>query len=159
MATTCPMPDAPKIRSMLGMLFDGLDIKPGKKFDITPTSGSWVGLYIGDDGQPLAACVADLALAANSGAALSMMPPGVAKDAIKEKDLSEVMVANVHEVMNICTRLMMTEGSPHLRLAKLYPSKALPPEAAALLAAVKGRADFELSVPKYGPGTLSFIST
>jgi hypothetical protein len=155
----CPMPDAPKVRAMLGMLFDGLDIKPGKKFDIVPASGSWVGAYVGDDGAVLAACAVDVALAANTGAALSMMPPGVAKDAIKAKDLSEVMVANVHEVMNICTRLMMTEGSPHLRLSKLYPAKTLPADVAQMLAGAKGRIDFELSVPKYGVGTLSFIST
>jgi hypothetical protein len=36
MASTYPLPDAAKIKVMLGCLFDGLEVKPGKKFDITP---------------------------------------------------------------------------------------------------------------------------
>ena len=159
MATAFPMPDAAKVKSMLGMLFDGLDVKPGKKFDITAPSGSWIGLYVSDDNRPVAACVADSALAANSGAALSMLPPAVAKDAAKSKELTEVMVGNLREIMNICTRLLMQDGSAHLRLQELYPAKGLPPEAAAMLAALQGRVDFELTVPKYGPGTLAVVST
>ena len=158
MATRYPLPDVAKVKLMLGLLYDGLEVKPGKKFDVAPASGSWVGLYIADDGAPVAACVADVALAANSSAALSMLPPAVAKDAAKSKELTEVMVANLREIMNICTRLLMDDGSAHLRLDSVYPAKALPAPAAKLLGAVQGRVDFELTVPKYGPGTLAVIS-
>ena len=68
MATTYPMPDAAKVKLMLGLLFDGLDVKPGKKFDIVPPLGQLVGLYVSDDGKPVAACAVDVALAANSAA-------------------------------------------------------------------------------------------
>jgi len=159
MATAYPMPDAAKVKTMLGLLFDGLEVKPGKKFDIVPPSGAWVGLYVSDDGAPVAACVADVALAANSSAALSMLPPGVAKDAAKSKELTDVMVGNLREIMNICTRLLMTDGSAHLRLEELYPAKALPPQAAKVLGAVAARVDFELTVPKYGAGTMAVVST
>lgn len=159
MATHYPMPDTAKVKLMLGLLFDGLDVKTGKKFDIVPPSGSWVGLYVADDGKPVAACAVDVALAANSSAALSMLPPAVAKDAAKSKELTDVMVANLHEIMNICSRLLMSDGSAHLKLQKVYPSKAMPPELAALLGAAQGRVDFELNVPKYGAGTLAVLST
>jgi hypothetical protein len=158
MATRYPLPDLAKVKLMLGLLYDGLEVKPGKKFEIAPASGAWLGLYIADDGSPVAACVADLALAAHSSAALSMLPPAVAKDAAKSKELTEVMIANLREIMNICTRLLMEEGSAHLRLDSVYPAKALPASAAKLLGAVQGRVDFELNVPKYGPGTLAVVS-
>jgi len=159
MTTAYPMPDIAKVKTMLELLFDGLEVKAGKKFDIVPPSGSWIGLYVSDDGKPVAACAVDCALAANSSAALSMLPPGVAKDAAKSKELTDVMISNLHEIMNICTRLLMNDSSAHLKLATVHPSKAMPAELGALLGAVKGRADFELSMPKYGPGTLSVVST
>ena len=159
MATNYPMPDAAKVKLMLGLLFDGLDVKPGKKFEIVPPSGSWIGVYVADDGKPVAACAVDVALAANSSAALSMLPPGAAKDAAKSKELTDVMVANLQEIMNICSRLLMNDSSAHLRLDKVYPSKAMPPQVTALLGANPGRVDFELNVPKYGAGTLAVLST
>jgi hypothetical protein len=158
MAHTYPVPDAAKVRQMLGLLFEGLDVKPGKRFDIVPPSGSWVGMYVSDDGRPVAACAVDVALAANSSAALSMLPPGAAKDAAKAKELTDVMVANLREIMNICSRLLMTDSSAHLKLGKVYPSDAMPPELTALLGAARSRVDFELNVPKYGAGTLAVLS-
>lgn len=158
MATTYPLPDAAKVKQMLGLLFDGLEVKPGKKFDITPPSGSWVGLYVADDGKPVALCAADVLLSANSASALSMLPPGVAKDAAKSKELTDVMVGNLREIMNICTRLLMSDTSPHLKLEALYPATALPAGATAVIGGAKGRIDFELTVPKYGPGTLALVS-
>ncbi|MBS0395064.1 MAG: hypothetical protein JSR54_10590 [Proteobacteria bacterium] len=159
MATAYPLPDLAKVKQMLGLLFDGLDVKAGKKFDIVPPSGSWIGLYVCDDGSPVAACAVDALLAANAGAALSMLPPAVAKDAAKAKELTDVMVANLQEIMNICSRLVMTDSSRHLKLDKVYPAKAMPPQLMQLLGAVQGRVDFELNVPKYGVGTLAVLSS
>jgi hypothetical protein len=159
MATSYPLPDSAKVKVMLGLLFDGLEVKPGKKFDIVPPSGSWVGLYVCDDGKAVAACAVDGALAANASAALSMLPPGVAKDAAKTKELTDVMVQNLQEIMNILSRLLMNDSSAHLKLDKVYPAKAMPPALTALLGGAHGRVDFELNVPKYGAGTLAVLST
>lgn len=159
MATAYPLPDAAKVKSLLGLLFDGLEVKSGKKFDIVPPSGSWIGLYVSDDGTPVAACAVDVLLAANSSAALSMLPPAAAKDAAKSKDLTDVMVANLREIMNICTRLLMNDSSAHLRLESLHPAKSMPAGVTAVLGGVKGRIDFELNLPKYGAGTLAVVST
>jgi len=46
--------------------------------------------------------------------------------------------------------------TPNSIIFKVDP---MPAELSALLGTVKGRADFELSMPKYGPGTLSVVST
>ena len=158
MPTTVPLPDAARVRGMLGLLFDGLDVKPGKRFDVSPASGAWVGLYVGTDGAPLAVCVADAALAGYAGAALSMLPPAAAKDAIRSKDMTDVMVANLREIMNICSRLVMTDASPHVRLEDVHAAARAPAGVAAVLGAQKGRVDFELNVPRYGAGTLAVVS-
>ena len=71
MSTACPLPDAHKIADLLGLLFDGLDVKPGGKFDQTPAGGSWYGIYVRDTGETAAMCGADTHLAASFGAALT----------------------------------------------------------------------------------------
>lgn len=159
MAAAYPMPDVPKVIQLLGLLFDGLDVKVGGSFDQSPAGGAWIGVFIADSGEPVALCGADANLAANMGSAFSLLPVGVAKDAAKSRELTQVMIENVREIMNICTRLVMDASSPHLRLEQVYPTKALPAPAAALLGAAKNRREFQLQLPKYGGGVLSIVST
>ena len=156
-ATAYPLPDAALVKELLGMLFDGLTVKPGAKLDGSPTSNSYFGVYVSDAGVPVALCGCDLAFAANSGAALSMLPPNAAKDAVKARELTPMMLANLHEVMNICTRLLLHDDSPHLRLRELCPAAALPAPAAAILTKPTGRADFEIGLGKYGTGIIAAL--
>lgn len=158
MATTYPLPDEAKTLQLLGVLFDGLDVKAGGKFDSSPAGGAWFGVFIADDGAPVALCGADASLAASFGAALSMLPPSAAKEAAKAGDLSAVMIENVREIMNICTRLVMDHSSPHLKLDRVYPRKTLPTAAAGLLGAPRARREFQLQLPKYGGGVLSIMT-
>jgi len=154
MSAAHPLPDIAQVKDLLGMLFDGLSVKLGSKLDVSQKASNYFGVYVSDDGSPVALCGCDVAFAANSGAALSMLPPNVAKEAVKDKELTPVMLANLHEVMNICTRLMLRDDSPHLKLRELCVQSALPPPAAAVLAAAKGRIDFEIGIVKYAPGVL-----
>jgi hypothetical protein len=158
MATAYPLPDGAKIVQLLGILFDGLDVKAGGTFDQTPAGGAWFGVFVADGGAPVALCGADANLAASFGAALSMLPVGAAKDAAKSHDLTDVMIGNVREIMNICTRLVMDASSPHLKLDQIYPSKSLPATAMALLGAPQGRREFQVQLPKYGGGVLTVLS-
>ena len=158
MATAYPLPDGPKIVDMLGLLFDGLDVKPGGTFDQTPAGGSWFGVFVADSGNPVALCGADANLAATFGAAFSMLPVSAAKDAAKSRELTGVMIENMREIMNICSRLVMDATSPHLKLDQIYPAKSLPAPAAALLGAPSGRREFQVQLPKYGCGVLTFLS-
>jgi hypothetical protein len=67
------------------------------------------------------------------------------------------MLANLHEVLNICTRLMLRDDSPHLKLRELCQLNALPQAASAIITAPKGRVDFEIGLGKYGSGVLSVM--
>ncbi len=139
-------------------MFDGLDVKPGGTFDQTPAGGAWFGVFVTDGGAPVALCGADANLAASFGGALSMLPVAAAKDAAKARQLTDVMIENVREIMNICTRLVMDATSPHLKLDQLYPTKSLPAAALALLGAPQGRREFQVQLPKYGGGVLTVLS-
>ena len=158
MATAYPLPDASKILQMLGLLFDGLDVKLGGTFDQTPGGGAWFGVFVADSGEPVALCGADANLAATLGCAFSMLPPGMAKEVAKTRDLTDVMIGNMREIMNICTRLVMDSASPHLKLEQIYSGKSLPASAAALLGAPTGRREFQVQVQKYGGGVLTFLT-
>jgi hypothetical protein len=155
---TYPLPDVNQVRELLGMLFDGLVVKPGAKCDVSAGSGSYAGVYVTDGGIPVALCTCDIAFAANSGAALSLLPPNMAKESIKSKELTEVMLGNLGEVMNICTRLLLKEGSPHLRLLQVCPVKELSGPAAAIIGAAVGRVDFDIGLGKYGKGLIALMT-
>jgi hypothetical protein len=152
-----PIPNVAQVRELLGMLFDGLTVKPGAKLDTSPKSNCYFGVYVSGDNTPVALCGCDLAFATNSGAALSMLPPTAAKEAAKDKVLPPVMLANLHEVMNICTRLMLRDDTPHVRLRELCTVAALPAAAAQILSAPNARIDFEVGLGKYGSGVLSVL--
>jgi hypothetical protein len=158
MTTAYPLPDIGLVKQLLGMLFDGMTVKAGAKLDASPKSSSFAGVYVGADGNPGALCCCDMAFAASSGAALSMLPPNAVKEALKDKELTPMMLSNLHEVMNICTRLMLRDGSPHLKLREVCAAAKLAPPAAAIAAAPKGRIDFEIAIAKYGSGVLSVFS-
>jgi hypothetical protein len=157
MANSYPLPDVAKVNDILGLLFDGLDVKQGGTFDQTPAGGAWFGVFVSDSGEPVALCGADVNLAANFGAAFSMLPVNVAKEAAKTRELTSVMTDNVREIMNICTRLVMDNTSPHLKLEQIYSVKTLPAPAAALLTAGRRR-EFQLQLPKYGAGVLTLLA-
>jgi hypothetical protein len=158
MASPYPLPDVAKVIEILGLLFDGLEVKLGGAFDQTPAGGAWFAVFIADSGEPVALCGADVNLAANFGAAFSMLPVNAAKEAAKARELTSVMTENVREIMNICTRLVMDNTSPHLKLDQIYPVKSLPAAAAALLAAATRRREFQLQMPKYGGGVLTLLA-
>jgi hypothetical protein len=158
MATAYPLPDAPKIAELLGLLFDGLDVKLGGAFDQSPAGGAWFGVFVADSGEPVALCGADANLAATWGGAFSMLPVAAAKEAAKSRELTGVMIENVREIMNICTRLVMDATSLHLKLDQVYPVKSLPAPAAALLGAAQRRREFQIQLTKYGGGVLTFLT-
>ena len=129
---------------------------------LTRTTGSDVMGVATSTLKSAAATGADAARSAASGVAgaassAASSVAGAAKEAVKDKELTPVMLANLHEVMNICTRLMLRDDSPHLKLCELCPLNALPPTAAAIIAAPKGRIDFEIGLGKYGSGVLSVM--
>jgi hypothetical protein len=159
MATAFSLPDVAKVQSILGLLFDGLEVKAGGTFDKTPAGGALFGVFIGDGNEPVALCGADLILAASLAAAFSMLPTAAVKEAVETRHIGSVMRENLHEIMNICTRLVLDSTSPHLKLDQVYPYKSLPAAAAAILDSPQGHREFQLRLPRYGGGVLSLLTS
>lgn len=161
MATIHPTPRDVEVRQMLAMLFgNDLTISEIEAIPTDGDSGNVAAVFISDDDNPVTACVCDMKFAAFAGAALTRIPVGGAEDAAESGELTENMIGNLSEVMNICSRLFMSGNSPHLRLDKLYAKLAdVPDNALAMLDSIAGRLDLKVSIPGYGEGHLSFLST
>ena len=161
MSTVFPVPEETEVKQMLGMLYgNDLQVQAGEPLAGDNGSKNIVAVYINDEGEPVTACCCDIPFAAYSGAALSMIPPGGAEDAASKGDLTEMMRGNLNEIMNICSRLFITEDTPHLKLDALYDSPETLPEAArTMVESAAGRSGFEVSIPGYGAGKIAFIST
>lgn len=161
MSTIHVFPTDTQVHEMLGMLFgSALKINPVDPVATDADSNSMVAVFVNNEGSPATACVCDLPFAAFSGAALSMIPKGGAEDAARSGQLSEMMRGNLHEIMNICSRLFISNDTPHVRLETLYDkAEELPDNARAMVDAATGRSDFKVLIPGYGEGHISFLST
>ena len=115
-------------------------------------------VYVNDDDEPVAGIGCTLAFGAYAGAALSMIPKGGADEAVQSSELSEMMLGNLNEFMNICSRWFMTAESPHLRLTATYPIDDVPEEAEDLLDS-DDRMDFLIDIPEYGSGHIVCVTT
>jgi hypothetical protein len=160
MTTIHPIPNDTQIRQIFGMLFgDDLQLDTGRS-ESSDAKNTMYAIYIDDEGKQVSACVCDYNFAAFAGSALTRIPIGGAEDAAKTGEFTEMMLSNLHEIMNICSRLFMNNSSPHLRLDTVYPAPdKVPDNARVLLDACQERVDFTVSIPGYGTGGLSFMCT
>jgi hypothetical protein len=148
------LPAAKDVKQMLSMIFgDGLAVsEPAGNPSMT-----YSAVYVDESGETGAVIACDASFAANAGAALSMLPPGAAEDAARSDELPDTMRDNLYEVMNICTRLLIDESTPHLRLTKLCRSTESNAEAS--IKASSSSSNYTVDIPQYGAGGLSFIVT
>lgn len=156
MSTNYVIPNPQSISGLLAMIFgDGVETKDREAPELDKQH---VATFIDDDDQLVALCVCDKEFVAYSGAALSMIPADVANEMISGNAVTEAMVGNFYEVMNICSKLLMSDGSAHLRLDKTLG----PEESTETVSALKESAQiiaFNVEIPKYGSGSLTFLVT
>jgi len=149
------MPDGKSALPILTPLFgDDTKFSPAPKSE---QPGDWVALYVGTDNTPVAACICNKEFVAYGGSALMMIPAGVARQAATDGNVTDVMVESFHEIMNICSRFLMSDHTPHLRLG-VVKKRADAPELAELEKAAT-RKDFQVDIPKYGTGSLACLVT
>jgi hypothetical protein len=115
-----------------------------------------VASYIDDQGALVAVATCDLELACGAGGALSMMPPGVIKDALKSKAIDEAMGENLQEVLNVAAQLWHNPGAPHIRLREVSTFDQAPPDAKATITQAGTHRTLNVQVGGYGGGLLAF---
>ena len=115
-----------------------------------------VAVYVDDHMTMTAVMGLELPLAAYAAAALGLMPAGAADDSLTSGALSPVLAENVPEVCNVLTSLLNREGSPHVRLYKVYlPPDKPPTDVQPVLLALGNRTDLMVEVARYGKGVFT----
>lgn len=150
------IPTEENIQSAMAMLFgEDTEISAGEA--VAPGTGKVCQIvdYIDPDGATVAACTCDINFGAYSGAALTMMPAATAQDMAKEGDISKPMKDNVYEVMNIISRYLMSENTPHLKLSKSYDEADMPDALKTMVENKAAQVDYSISIPNYGSGNIS----
>jgi hypothetical protein len=159
MPTNFPMPSADNFCEVLGDLMGrGVTLARAATAELGAGQPAALAEYRDDEGALGVVCVADLRLTNALGAALTMVSPALVEDAIAKQTIDQPTIDNFREVVNVMTNLFNTDCTPHLKFRDVHAVPAeLPVETAQLLAAPKGRRDFDVTVDDYGTGTLSVL--
>lgn len=153
---TYHMPKVAEIKSILDMLISGLKVTDGNSLDLS-VDNNICGVFVDDSDTPVAMVVCDFPLGVYLGAALTMIPPPVAKETAQAGELSGMIKDSLQEVMNILSRLFMTKETKHLRFETLYLHGDLPEEARILVRPEVESAVFDMVTEKYGGGAIGFF--
>jgi len=148
------LPDEKDVVKLLSMLFGDELAVTAPKEDV---DAIYTAIYVDSDANPGAIISCDASFAASAGSALSMLPPDAAAEAASADALSQSMLDNFYEVMNICTRLVIGESTPHLRLSKLCRQSETSDEDA--IKEDYSSSCFQVTIPRYGAGGLMFQVT
>ena len=153
------LPAAKDVRDMLsGLVGKDVTVSPGAPVTPEPNRPVTVAIYTAPDMSVNALCVMDLGASAYTAAALALLPPGGAQDAVEEdKELSPMLLEALHEVVNVLSALFNTPGAPHSKLNKLVADgEEVPGDIAGMLAFLN-RLDLVLEIPGYGKGAMSLV--
>ena len=156
---TVVLPDAKAVKDMLsGLVGKPVSVTPGAPVTPTAKDPVSVAVYVSPSMAVNALCVMDLPLAAWTGGALALLPPGGVQDAVEEDgELTAMLTEALHEVVNVLSALFNVPGAPHSKLHASYaPGDDLPGDVAGMLAAFN-RLDLAVEVPGYGKGRLSLV--
>ena len=157
--STVLLPAAKDVRDMLsGLVGKEVSVSPGAPVTPEPNRPVTIAIFTAPDMSVNALCIMDLGASAYTAAALALLPPGGAQDAVEEdKELSPLLLEALHEVVNVLSALFNTPGAPHSKLNKLVPDgEEVPGDIAGMLAGFN-RLDLALEVPGYGKGALSLV--
>ncbi len=157
MSDTTVIPGSLAVRNLFeDLLGRDVTVSPGSPMEQADMPTATVAIFTNTAQQIYAVLGMQLALAANAGAALGLLPAGAAEDSIDEKKLTPVLAENVFEVCNVLTSLLNIEGAPHVKLHQvIYPGMSIPNDAIAHLLALGRRLDLTIEVARYGKGKFS----
>ena len=153
------MPIPEDVRDFLGDLL-GKPVSVSKRpvadlSEVEPEEKWLTGLFVNDKNALIGACIADLTLAANAGAALAMISEQVAKEAVTAGELGENLRDNFYEIVNIVSALLNGPSVPHLRLTEVVDG--IPDEVVELSKRAAGNKRYDITIVGYEGGVLGLI--
>jgi hypothetical protein len=114
------------------------------------------GIYRDDEGNARAAFSCDIGFAANAGAALTLIPPGVAAQAVAAKALEDMLEDNFREILNVCAQVLNEQWESHVALSEVCAGANLPAD---LTSEPKGQdLVLDVAVQGYGGGRLRVLT-
>lgn len=152
--------DPPKGLELAQLLTDLLGKSVKVKELSGPQSRALVGpvtVFDDPEGKAAAVSVADFEFAAYLGAALTMLPPGVAEQAVRGKKIAESIEENFGEVMNVLSSKLTKSPNRVIIRLPFKASTPLPDDAKPIKAKPAKRADYDVEVQGYGTGKVSFF--
>lgn len=157
---TQALPEPEDIRAVLyGLLGRDISVSREASTSIPLDAKYVVGLYEREDGKVGGLVVADLELAAYAGAALSLLPTGVAKESIDDGVIEDSLLENFQEVLNVGVQWFTAKGNPRVVLQEVYPPGAkLPDDVKLVMAAPNDRLDVDAEVQGYGKGRIRLLA-
>lgn len=155
--TAVTLPTAKTVRDTLSdLLGKDVGVAPYGAVSSGPTDS--LAVYVDEHLGTQAVILIDLPGSVYLGSALGLIPPGGAKDAVKDKVLPENTRENLDEVFNILGGLLNQAGGPHVKLHTVHnPGDLVPVDLRSLAATLGRRMDLEVAVPGYGKGVLSIV--
>lgn len=111
--------------------------------------------YVEPDGTVRAIASLDLELGAALGAALGLLPGPMVTEATRTGALSPPLLECLHEVVNVCARLLNRPGGAFVTLGQLPPPPDTLPEAVKTrMARASLQREYELEVAGYPRGRM-----
>lgn len=105
------------------------------------------------DGRICGVIVTELSTAARLGAALTLVPPAVIREATDGVRLTGMLDTNMHEVLNVMGQLFSKGGRVQSRLSGVYfHGEDEPDDALSVVGTPKWRSDVSVQIPRYGEG-------
>ena len=153
------VPAPMEVRTLLEELF-GRTVEITIRAPWAPLGGEpgTYAVYVDDSLVVRSVAVCDLPFTAYAGAAIGLLPPAGAEEAVADKVVPPAIQENVYEVLNILAALQNYDGATHMRLYQVHHiGSPVPPEVAALGAVLGQRLDLAVSIAGYGEGRFSFV--
>jgi len=144
-----PLPTLKTIEKMMHCLLGDQVVTKNSVPGPDLTKPHVVASYVNDAHEVQRILVCELGLANAMGAAMSMIPSGVANDATKAGIVADNIQGNLSEVLNICVNLFTENGTDRLTFSNL---KVCTPKDPA--PAVKQSVKYALDIPRYTGGSL-----
>lgn len=143
-----------------GLLGRGCSVASGKPLVIFGKEQWVVGVYVDDEDKLAGLSISDLSLANHAGAALSLVSVSMAEEGAEAKTVSEELLMNYREILNVGANLFPAAGGAHVRLSEVvFARPKIDAAYVKLIRRPKSRADVVVKVDDYGGGRISFVAT
>lgn len=155
------LPEVEDVRAVLhGLLGRDITVTREAPESIPLDARLVVGLYERENSKIGGLVVCDIDIAAYAGAALSLLPIGIAKESIADGTIADSLLENFQEVLNVGVQWFTAKENPRVVLSEVYtPDARLPDDARAVMSSPAARLDILAEVAGYGSGRMRLLAT